>query len=510
MILNELTNNITMKKIYVLVSITIIVLGTSDQNLTAQNDAVQNPPKMKMTTEIPAGISAPEKIETRFGVLDFFDGFPSEATAQKIYDELDYQRAVQSLLLTTPGASLVAFREGTRKFGPDNSTGILWERMDSEVLLLTPNTTVIYVFVWLDTSDGPVVVEAPPNVLSFIDDFWFRYVTDIGKAGPDKGQGGKYLLLPPDHTGSTPEGYFVSPSRTYGNWMVMRGSSLDEMKQLNVYPLAQIDNPPTFNLINVEMEAFNTLHKTDFSYFEDINTLVQEEPNEAFSPEVLGMLASIGIEKGKPFAPDARLTNILAEAAAVGGAASRVMLYRSREEGAQVYENSGWEHPWIGGSSTFEDDGVRLLDARTRFHYYATGITPAMVNPVVGQGSQYIAGLRDKDGNPFDGGKTYKVHLPPNVPANDFWAFTIYDVQTRSMLQTDQKFPEINSKSGDIQQNSDGSYDVYFGPQAPDGKESNWIQTVPGKGWHMLFRLYGPEQAWFDQTWRPSEVELLE
>ena len=175
-----------------------------------------------------------------------------------------------------------------------------------------------------------------------------------------------------------------------------------------------------------------------------------------------------------------------------------------------MYPDSGWEHPWVGNSSTFENDGVRLLDARTRFHFYATGITPNMVNPVVGKGTQYIAGLRDSKGRPFDGSRTYRVTLPPNVPANDFWAFTIYDVQTRSMLQTDHKFPELSSKMDNPTANADGSYDIYFAPAAPQGKEANWIQTIPGKGWHMLFRLYGPEQAWFDKTWRIGEVELVE
>jgi hypothetical protein len=140
---------------------------------------------------------------------------------------------------------------------------------------------------------------------------------------------------------------------------------------------------------------------------------------------------------------------------------------------------------------------------------YATGITPAMVTPKVGSGTQYIAGMRDSKGLPFDGGKTYKVHLPPNVPAKQFWAFTVYNVQTRSMLQTDQRFPEISSNDKSLKKNTDGSYDVYFGATAPKGMENNWIQTVPGMGWHMLFRLYGPEKAWFDKTWRPSEVELV-
>ena len=467
------------------------------------------PPKMKMTTDIPAGIAAPDTLDTRFGTLKFEDGFPTEETAQKVYDQLDFQRAVESVLMTTPAASLMAFRKGNREFGPDNQTAIYWERMDSKVLLLTPNTTVIYIFLWLDTKDGPLVIDAPPNVLSFIDDFFFRYVTDIGKAGRDKGKGGKYLLLPPGYKGEFPKGYYEAKSPTYGNWFVVRGSSLDEIKQLKVYPLAQADNPPKLNFVNVEMKAFNTLHKTDFSYFEEIHQLLQEEHNAAFDPEILGLLSSIGIEKGKPFSPDARMKKILSEAAAVGGAASRVMLYRSRDKEAQVYPDSGWEAPWIGGSYDFAKDGVRLLDARTRFHYYATGITPAMVTPAVGKGSQYIAGLRDSEGRPFDGSKNYKLHIPPNVPAKDFWAVTIYDVQTRSMLQTDQKFPEINSKNPKVQKNTDGSYDVYFGPKPPKGMKNNWIQTIPDKGWHILWRIYGPLQPWFDKSWRPDEIELV-
>ena len=277
-----------------------------------------------------------------------------------------------------------------------------------------------------------------------------------------------------------------------------------------LYPLGKSANDSKVNFVDVSMKAFNTIHASDVTYFDEINEIVQEEPNEAQSPEILGLLASIGIEKGKAFAPDERMKKILKEAADVGSAASRVLLYRSRDPEAPVYPNSGWEAPWVGNSSQFIRDGVRLNDARTRFHMYATGITPAMVNPVVGSGSQYIAGMRDAAGNPFDGGKTYKAHLPPNVPAKDFWAFTLYNVQTRSMLQTDARFPEISSADGNVQPNEDGSYDIYFGPEPPEGKESNWLQTVPGMGWHMLFRIYGPLEPWFNKSWRPSEVELLE
>jgi len=476
------------------------------------------PAKMKMTTEIPTEISIADKVETRIGTLTFEDGFPTEETAQKIYDQLDFQRAVESVMMTTPAASLTGFRNGIREYGPDNETAIIWPRMDSKVQLLTPNTTVIYLFLWLDLKDGPMVMEAPPNVLGLIDDFWFRYVTDFGLAGPDKGKGGKYLILPPGYKGDVPEGYHVAQSETYGNWLLIRGflengdaaPGLKSIKDnFKLYPLGKTASASKVKYHDISMKYLNTIHASDVTYFDEINKVVQEEPSESQSPEILGLLASIGIEKGKLFKPDARMQKILKDAANVGSAAARVVLYRNRDAEAKVYPNSGWEHPWIGGSHTFTRNGARLLDARTRFHMYATGITPAMVTPKVGSGTQYIAGIRDSKGQPLDGSKIYKVHLPPNVPANQFWAFTLYNVQTRSMLQTDQRFPEITSAEGKVQKNADGSYDVYFGPKAPKGKESNWIQTVPGMGWHMLFRLYGPEQAWFDKTWRPSEIELV-
>ena len=475
-------------------------------------------PEMKMTTPIPENITTPDKLETSIGTLTFEDGYPTEDTAQKVYDQLDFQRAVESVMMTTPGASVHAFAKANRELGPDNQAAIIWPRMDTKVQLLTPNTTVIYLFLWMDLKGGPMVMEVPPNVLGIVDDHWFKYVADVGLGGPDKGKGGKYLFVPPGHKGDIPDGYFVKKSATYGNWVVLRGfledgdaaPGLKNIKDnFKLYPLGKTASDSKVAYHDMSMKYINTIHASDVTFFDHINEIVQYEPNAAQDPEILGLLASIGIEKGKPFKPDARMQKILKDAANVGAAASRVVLYRSRDPEALVYPESGWEHPWVGNSSTFERDGVRLLDARTRFHMYATGITPSMVNPQVGKGTQYIAGMRDSKGRPFEGSKTYKVHLPPNVPAKQFWAFTVYDVQTRSMLQTDQRYPEITSAEKSVQKNTDGSYDVYFGPKAPKGKESNWIQTVPGRGWHMLFRLYGPEKAWFDKTWRPSEVELV-
>ncbi len=431
-------------------------------------------PNYKMTTQVPANVLIPDKVETRLGTLTFFDGVPTEETAEKVWDQLDFQRAVECMILTTPAASLSGFRRGIRKYGPDNETAIIWEtRLDSKALLLTGNTTVVYLFMWLNTQNGPVVLESPPNVLAIIDDFWFHYVSDVGNAGPDKGKGGKYLLLPPGYKGKVPNGYYVLRSKTYGNWFALRGFMKDGKTEptvknikenLKVYPLADAKNPKPVKFYDVSNQYINTLHAQDITFFQEVNEVVQEEPNDAFSPEVLGMLAAIGIEKGKPFAPDERMKKILSEAAVVGTAAQRSIIWRNRDKNVEIWPGSkSWEIGFAGGSHAFDRNGVRLINERTRFHYYATGITPVMVKPPVGAGSQYVIGLRDQKGGILDGSHTYKLHVPPNVPAKRFWEITVYDNQTRCMLQTDQRLPGITSQDKDIIENADGSYDSGYG-----------------------------------------------
>jgi len=480
----------------------------------------QTPPKLKMTTDIPTAITTPDSVETRLGTLRFFDGFPDDATIEKVYDNLDFSRGVQAFLNAMPGASVYALREGMRSQGADNQTVLIMETlMDSRSLFLTPNSETVYSMMWLNLKDGPLVIETPPNILGIIDDHWFNYVGDVGNAGPDKGKGGKFLLLPPGYQGDVPEGYFVFRSPTFGNIFFWRGflvngdtrPAVESTKKFaKVYPLAKAVNPPPMKFINVSGKAFNTIHANDFTFFEEVNHIVQEEPNAALNPETLGLLAAIGIEKGKPFAPDARMKRILTEAAAVGNATARATVFRSRLKGAPIFPNSAWCTPFVGGSHEFlSQPGVRNLDARTFFFYYATGITPAMASKTVGVGSQYAVAFVDSQGKALDGSKTYTIHLPPNIPAKNFWSFVLYDNQTRSMLQTDAQFPSLGSQSKGIVINPDTSVDVYFGPVAPMGHEANWVQTVPGKGWNVILRLYGPLQSWFDKTWKPGEIELV-
>jgi len=481
--------------------------------------SAKDAPKMKMTTEIPPSITTPDSVETRIGTLKFFDGFPDKATVEKVYDNLDFQRGVEAYLTALPAVSIEGARRGVTGFGSVNQTVLISEQLlDSKSLFLTANTTTPYSVLYLDTMSGPLVLEIPPQVLGPLDDAWFRWVSDVGFTGPDKGEGGKYLLLPPDYTGEVPAGYFVARSRTFGNLLFFRTflkdgdpkPGVDNVKKnLRVYPLSQAANPPEMKFVDISGKAFNTIGPSDYSSFEYLNRVIQDEPSDALDPYTLGVFAAIGIEKGKPFAPDARLKKILIDAAAVGDATARTLTYQSRIKDAYFYPNSAWITPFIGGSYKFEQNGVLNLDAKDLFFFYATGVTPAMTEKMVGKGSQYAGAFVDAKGNPFDGGKTYRLHMPPNIPAEEFWSITVYDSQTRSMLQTDQQFPAVGSLTKGLLVNADGSVDVYFGPKAPVGKENNWVQTIPGKGWSTLLRLYSPLEPWFNKTWRPGEIEPM-
>jgi len=342
-------------------------------------------------------------------------------------------------------------------------------------------------------------------------------VTDVGLVGPDKGKGGKYLFIPPGYTGRVPaKGYFVQKPRTNAILIFYRalvqggdiaGAVRGVKSAARIYPLSAAANPPAATFVNASGKKFNTVHSNNFYFYQELNEVVQAELGDAFDPEVVGLFASIGIKKGKPFAPDARMKAILTDAVAVGNAAARSIVFASRDERAKYYPDRQWFTGFIGGSYAFEDHGERMLDARTLFHYYATGITPAMAAARPGSGSAYAIAVRDAQGRYLDGGKTYKITLPAPIPVGQFWSFTVYDNQTRSMLETDQKLAGIDSNQPSIKKNTDGSVTVWFGPKAPVGQENNWVQTMPGKGWNVLLRLYAPLQPWFDKSWKPGDFE---
>ena len=289
-----------------------------------------------------AGLSSRDTIDSPFGQLDFFDGVPRPETVTGVYDALDLMRGIEVFLNAVPGASLVAMRQGLRSAGVTSARiiGITEPRANSNSLFLTPNTETTYGTTFLDLKAwGPTVIEAPPESLCVVDDFWFRYVADMGIAGPDQGAGGAYLFVPPGYDGDLPdEGYFVYHCPTFTNWVVLRAlGGVPAMKQTRIYPFAEVVAPQDNVFINLADQVFNTVHSNDFSFFEEVAEIVQEEPTEALDPERAGQLAAIGLVTGQPFTPDERLRGILSRAAEIGAGIARTVAYEPRDPDAVLY-----------------------------------------------------------------------------------------------------------------------------------------------------------------------------
>jgi hypothetical protein len=511
------------------------------------------------STGLPPAITTPDQVESRLGTLDFKDGAPSQATLDKVYDHLDFTHAFRAFVDTLQGVSIHAIRKGFHAVGIKDNEVVYWPQLlDAETLMLTPNADTVYVMAFLDLTKGPIVLEVPPKVLGAIDDYWQRWVTDTGVPGPDRGEGGNYLLVPPGYDGPLPDGgFYVTRSRTNFVWWFARAFLENKndpkpaaeaiRKFTKIYPyepggvgtpiaeflagkakLGRVTPPPPTVFHEASGKAMNTIAPNDWSFYEMLNEIVQQEPATSLDPELMGPIAAIGIVKGKSFAPDARMKKILTEALAVANATSRSLVMNGRDPSWAYYPGSSWLNPLFVSGHEFETPiplvtregvkpfpttGYRQLDARTTFMYGYIGITPGMAMRVTGIGSQYLLATLDADKHYFDGAKTYKVTLPKGIPEANFWSFTVYDTMTRSMLDTPQRYPRAGSQSYPspaAEASADGSTTVYFGPTEPDGvKRGNWIQTMPGKGWWVVLRLYSPLEPFFDKSWRPSEIELV-
>lgn len=457
-----------------------------------------------------------ETLKTRSGSFAFKNGYPDGDTAQRLFDLQTVNRATEVYLTQLMAVSEIALREGLRAFGATKPTQVvIWENlMDARTVLLTANTETVYGISHLALgTDGPTVVEAPPHMLGFLQDGLQRYLADIGPLGPDKGKGGKFLVLPPGFTGSVPKGYFVVRSPTYSVTFAVRGFQVDGktdqavslMKQIKVYPLANAKAPAAMEFLNGSNQNIDTLFPDNFRFFELLAMLVDEEPRDSFGPLERSMMQAIGIEKGKAFTPDDKAKALLSEAARLGGAMARANTFAA---GSSYYPDRKWQGIGDGMTYTFTRDGAPQVDARNNVYYMAAGNSPAMMEKHVGQGSQYLWTYLDAGGNFLDGAKTYRLHVPPAIPAGNFWSVVVYDSLSRSELQNGQPLPSVSSYAKP-EVNPDGSIDIHFGPDAPP-QSKNWIRTVPGKGWFPIFRFYGPAQAYFDKTWKLEDIELVQ
>jgi len=454
----------------------------------------------------------------RLANLPFPNAYPTEESANILHDELTFQRAVQTYLWSLPAMNMYAMREGQRKAFDDNYNTLIIakDRIDYNLEYTTGNPDVIYAFAWLDLKkEGPMVLDMPPKLQGLLDDMWHRPITDIGAAGPDKSNGGKYLVVPADYEGTIPDGYYVVKSPTHGVFIFLRAFLVDGktdkgvalLEKSKIYPLVNADNPPKMNFPNLSGVPVPGDFPRDIEYFERLADFINYETVNREDFAMRGMLAGIGIVKGQKFNPDAKTKTLLNKAAQTAFKMAAAIDYDYRPK-SLIYSDRNWEEVFIGGSPVFEKDTYLNSDARIAFFHKAYSTSKAMVIKMVGKGSQYLIGARDEDGNFLKGKGTYHLHMPPNVPAANYWSVVLYDADTRGLLNNGQPFPSVASNQK-MTVNKDDSVDMVFGPQAPKDPNANWIKTVAGRGYFLGVRFYSPTQAFFDQTWRPDDIKKI-
>ena len=459
-------------------------------------------------------------IDTHIGKLDFELGVPTSETAARLYDEMDFQRAVQCYLWGLPTVGMEELKQGIqRDTGVRNGDMAIFEGYRNLSVLLTPQLVTTYILALIDLAEsGPVVMDYPAGMTAgALIDWWDRPIADVGIPGPDQGQGARFLLVGPGQEAPQVDGYRVLRSRTLNTLLFYRVLETDLVKAnalrtaVRIYPFSQRDNPPPTRVLTPKAEAEHRVQSQPpgLAYWERLAQALSFEPVEDRDRFFAAMLRPLGIEKGKPFNPDERQKKILTDAALVGEAMAKTSAFQNRM--ANRYRpDTQWEYllsPEIAVDQDVEDS--TQFEERTAIFYQGIGMSAGSIPKTPGIGQAYLTAYRDAQGHALDGGKTYRLHIPPNVPVKQFWSVTLYDIETRCLIQNKEQIADRSSRM-DLVVNADGSVDLYFGPTAPKGMEKNWIPTLPGKAWFTYLRLYGPLEPFFDQTWCPGEIELLD
>ena len=387
---------------------------------------------------------------------------------------------------------------------------------------LTPNPDAIYFMAFFNTKDvGPIVFEIPAvdqtaSLTGNINTMWQTALEDVGVLGVDKGAGGKFVVVPPGYKDAIPSSYTVLPSDTFGGFALLRSTpnshsdtdiaaAIAYGKRVKLYPLSAATNPPETVFTDVKDVIYDSTIRYDATFFRSLDRVVQSEPWIERDRVMIDQLRSIGIEKGKPFAPDATTQNILTTAA---GEAKALLDQRYDAGWPAFFPNSQWRTPAFqeavnGQGTTYADRDHYAVDARGLTYTYGfIGIKR------LGTAQFYLLNIHDKDGKGYDGSQTYRMRVPPNAPMQQYWSLTVYDRQTHALVRNMPRASRA-SNAADVQKNTDGSIDVYFGPKAPAGKEANWVPTDPQRGFELLFRIYGPTKDFFDKRWVLPDVEKV-
>jgi hypothetical protein len=447
-------------------------------------------------------------------------GYPPPDSVQREYDDADLNRAIEAYRFFYPTVSGAAIFKGTAKVGvvPNKVFGTL----DSQPkhVGFTLNSDTPYAPLLLDLSDGPMVVELAPGPLICIAmDINQLWVADLGLPGPSAGQGDKVIFVPPGYREKLPTGYRVANSPS--NRMLVGVRSLpvngnvpvaiERIKKVKVHPLNPVAGWPEtkwLDLTPMPQDTTPLAWEDNMQFWRELHEVIDTEPTIPRFHNMYGELAACGIEKGKPFHPDARMTGILEKAARMGNAQMRVESFADRRPDRVVWADRKWE--WAAlrfEDGDFNSDNYADLYARDKWFYQAIGASPAMFKRDTTAGSLYWLGTRDRSGAYLDGGKTYKLSMPQPVPAKLFWSVTVYDADTRSQIQTDQGKAALRSLFELKNASPSVPTELHFGPSALAGHEDRWIKTIPGKGWFVYIRIYGPEESAFNGRWKPGDFE---
>jgi hypothetical protein len=452
-------------------------------------------------------------IETRIGRLefthDFANGYPTDATIDKLYDERDFQRACQAYLWALPAVSFKAWQRGvTQQLGARNGQVVAILSLEARRGILTANATTPYYLGFADLSAGPLVMVIPPRgVQGGISDGWQQTI-------PDTESPGKYLVLAPGQ--KAPDdvtGYTVRNSRTTNIFLGVRltdpdpASAKEALSQLRMYPYAQRDNPPKMDILDAGTKTWSAQPPRGMEYWQRLDDVIQAEPVDARDIFFHAMLRPLGLEKDQPFRPEARQTKILTDAALIGEAMAKANSADRRFKGDKYRSDAHWDFALLLDADA-PDAFWNLLDERASWFYEAVGAGAAMAPKRPGPSSAYLSAYKDKAGAWLDGGNAYRLRVPPNPPIKLFWSVTLYDVDTRALILNKEKIADRSSRM-DLRKNADGSVDIHCGPKAPAGFEKNWIPTVPGKNWFAYFRLYQPTEAYFDRSWPLPDFEQV-
>jgi hypothetical protein len=462
--------------------------------------------------EKPSRAAAPQTIDTRIGRLefthDFANGFPTDATVQKLYDERDFQRACQAYLWALPAVSFTAWQRGIDGLGARNGQIVAILSYEARRGILTANATTPYYLGFADLSSGPLVMIIPPQgVQGGISDSW--QITIPGSETP-----GRYLVVAPGQKAPDDvRGYIVRQSPTFNIFLGARltdenpARAKQTLAQLKMYAFAERDNPPPMDILDVGTRTWSGTPPRGMEYWRRLDDVIQREPVEPRDIFFHAMLRPLGLDKGKPFKPDARQTRILTEAALVGEAMAKANCADRRFAGGRYRPDAHWDFA-LQLDADNPTDFWNLLDERASWFYEAVGAGPAMAPKRPGPSSAYLGAYKDRAGEWLDGSRSYRLRVPPHPPIKLFWSVTVYDVDTRALILNDEKIADRSSRM-DLRTNDDGSIDIYCGPKAPAGFEKNWIPTAPGKNWFAYFRFYQPTESYFDRSWPLPDFEPL-